>query len=145
MTAFRVNEPNVVYETFGEEIVLVNLDTGKYYSISESGPAIWTDLIDGFGIDEIASRIHSRYIGNSDSIVASVAAFVDRLVSEKLLVEAADLAAMPRPQSVASNKSKVPFTSPVIENYEDMQDLLLLDPIHDVDSAGWPVAKKNTE
>jgi hypothetical protein len=27
--------------------------------------------------------------------------------------------------------------------YEDMQDLLLLDPIHDVDETGWPARKQD--
>jgi hypothetical protein len=35
--------------------------------------------------------------------------------------------------------AKKPFTDPVIEIYTDLQDLLLLDPIHDVDDRGWPV------
>ena len=30
---------------------------------------------------------------------------------------------------------------PVLEKYTDMQELLLLDPIHDVEEAGWPKAK----
>ena len=28
-----------------------------------------------------------------------------------------------------------------MEKYDDMQELLLLDPIHEVDEAGWPVKK----
>jgi hypothetical protein len=27
--------------------------------------------------------------------------------------------------------------------YTDMQSLLLLDPVHDVDSQGWPILKPN--
>jgi hypothetical protein len=30
------------------------------------------------------------------------------------------------------------FQPPTLESYNDMQDLLLLDPIHDVDDMGWP-------
>jgi hypothetical protein len=29
----------------------------------------------------------------------------------------------------------------VLERYTDMQELLLLDPIHDVDESGWPHRK----
>jgi hypothetical protein len=31
--------------------------------------------------------------------------------------------------------------APVLEKYTDMQELLLLDPIHDVEEAGWPKAR----
>ena len=30
------------------------------------------------------------------------------------------------------------FETPVLEKYTDMAELLLLDPIHDVDATGWP-------
>jgi hypothetical protein len=30
---------------------------------------------------------------------------------------------------------------PLLRKYTDMRDLLLLDPIHDVDEQGWPVRK----
>jgi hypothetical protein len=34
-----------------------------------------------------------------------------------------------------------PFTPPALTKFTDMQDLLLLDPIHDVGSGGWPAKK----
>jgi len=143
MTAFRVNEPNVVYEIFDEEIIVVNLDAGNYYSISGTGRTIWIDLVGGCGINEIASRIQGRHTGEFDAIAAAVAAFADRLVNEELLVRAGDVVAWPRTASIEQAGDRTPFKPPSIEKYEDMQDLLGLDPIHDVDSAGWPVVKKN--
>jgi hypothetical protein len=143
MAVFRVNEPDVVYETFEGEVVVVNLDTGNYYSLSGTGPAIWTDLVGGFGIDEIAERIQSRYTGGSDAILAAIAAFTDRLVGEKLLIGAGSPAARVQSSLIETAANRAPFAPPLIENYEDMQDLLMLDPIHEVDTAGWPVVKKN--
>jgi hypothetical protein len=34
--------------------------------------------------------------------------------------------------------AKHTFAEPVIEEFDDMQGLLLLDPIHDVSEEGWP-------
>jgi hypothetical protein len=34
---------------------------------------------------------------------------------------------------------------PVLERYTDMQELLFLDPIHDVDESGWPHRKVEGE
>jgi hypothetical protein len=144
MTVFRVNEPDVVYETFDEEVVVVNLDTGKYYSLSGTGPAIWIDLVDGCGIDEIARRMQNRHIGEFGVFVAAVTAFADRLVSEELLIRLGNAVSRPRIASLEPAATKTPFAAPTIENYDDMQDLLMLDPVHEVDPAGWPVEKKNT-
>lgn len=141
MTRFRLNEPDVVFEAFDEEIVLVNLDSGNYYSLSGTAPSIFIDLVDGMSIDEVIHRIQRRHTGESEVIGAAVAAFVARLVGEKMLVEAADRQAQPRVASPEGTANRTPFQAPVIESYTDMQDLLMLDPIHDVDTAGWPVAK----
>ncbi len=43
--------------------------------------------------------------------------------------------------AVSTDESKTPFQIPVLDVYSDMQDLLLLDPIHDVDETGWPTPK----
>lgn len=140
MPRFRVNEPNVVYEAFDEEIVAVNLDSGNYYSISRSGPKIWMDIADGSSSEEIVDRLASCYTGEQYAIVSEVEAFINRLLAEKLIVEAFELPnGRTAPNGFALEKA--PFEAPVIENYSDMQDLLMLDPIHDVDPAGWPAAK----
>jgi hypothetical protein len=34
-----------------------------------------------------------------------------------------------------------PFRVPVLNRYSDMADMLLLDPVHDVEESGWPVPK----
>ena len=34
-----------------------------------------------------------------------------------------------------------PFVPPTLEKYTDMQDLVLLDPVHEVDERGWPHAQ----
>jgi hypothetical protein len=36
---------------------------------------------------------------------------------------------------------KPPFEMPKLSKYTDMEDLLALDPIHEVDEMGWPNAK----
>ena len=33
------------------------------------------------------------------------------------------------------------YAAPKLATYSDLQDLLLLDPIHDVDETGWPAAR----
>jgi hypothetical protein len=140
---FRVNEPSVLFESFDEEIVAVNLDTGNYYSISKTGPMIWMDAVNGLSVEEIVDRVGSRYTGERDAIATEVGAFIDRLLSNELLVESSGVSPR-RERTLVLGADRTQFVSPVIENYSDMQDLLMLDPIHDVDAAGWPVAKTNS-
>jgi len=37
------------------------------------------------------------------------------------------------------------FEKPKLQKFTDMQDLLLLDPIHEVDEAGWPHTRNDTD
>lgn len=144
MRRFRVNEPDVVFETFDEEIVAVNLETGNYYSLSKTGPQIWMAIAEGCALDEIVENLHSTYLGERAIVAAATTSFLERLISEQLLVEEASPGPTRGPAAALTPSAETrPFESPVIENYSDMQDLLMLDPIHDVDPAGWPVAKTN--
>ena len=31
------------------------------------------------------------------------------------------------------------YESPIVESFDDLETLLLIDPIHEVDDAGWPL------
>jgi len=63
--------------------------------------------------------------------------FTARLLEEGLIVPApADNPGSPLP---VPERSSVGFSTPTMSVYTDMEDLLLLDPIHDVDETGWPV------
>ena len=39
------------------------------------------------------------------------------------------------------NRTKLEFAAPVLRKYTDMQDFLLVDPIHQTTDAGWPEAR----
>ena len=42
--AFRINRPNVVSESFESEVVIVNLDSGCYFSLLGSATTLWLQL-----------------------------------------------------------------------------------------------------
>jgi hypothetical protein len=41
------------------------------------------------------------------------------------------------------DRPKAPFAEPALEKHTDMQDLILLDPVHEVDARGWPHAAED--
>jgi hypothetical protein len=131
---FRVNTPPVIHQTLDGEVIVVNLDTGTYYSITGSGTQIWTALLDGVSSDAVAAAARQRYAATPDAEEA-VRAFVELLVDEQLLAPAAATAAS-EPSEVLAGSAD--FAPPRLERYTDMQELLMLDPIHDVDEQGWP-------
>ena len=137
---FRVNS-KVVHEAFEDELVIVNLDNGNYYTLSSVGADVWALLGAGATSEEIITAISAVYSGTPDTVREGVTQLVASLVAENLMLPAPTRT--PEPSSsiltpLEDGEQRV-FETPVLQKYLDMQALLLLDPIHEVDEAGWPL------
>jgi len=119
----------VIDEAFDGEAVLVHMGTGCYFSLNAAATAEWPLLQDGRSPGAIAASL-----GWEPSLVED---FVERLRAE-LLVEEAESDA-----GVTVVDAPPPASEPVLQRFSDMQDLLMLDPIHDIDldGDGWPVTR----
>jgi len=141
MDYFRVNAPNVIHEIIDGEAVVVNLQTGSYYSIDKIGALVWEYVEKGLSLGEIVDIVARRYDGEPGAIDEGIRRLFGRLQEEGLI---APLDARPAGNGhtvaidTGSDGTKAPFEPPVLHKYTDMEDLLLLDPIHDVDETGWP-------
>lgn len=139
---FRVNTPNVVAEAFDDEMVLVNLDNGSYYTLDQAGLDIWRQIEQMADLDGICSAVASADDGNRADIEHAIRTFIETLREEGLIAAVEHDADLPTGLSCAACPvNGRPFTVPVLQRYTDMQELLLLDPIHEVDEAGWPCVK----
>jgi Coenzyme PQQ synthesis protein D (PqqD) len=137
---FRVNEPTVATEKLDNEVMIVNLEKGNYYSLNGVGAVIWDLLASGHTEGSILSEIVEGYAGDSGVMRQSLDRFVSELRAEELIV-ASDLepaSGSHAPERVAAGE-RPEFAAPRLEKYTDMQELLLIDPIHEVnDDHGWP-------
>ena len=130
---YRTNEPDVTAETFEEEVIVINLANGRYHSLRGSGTWLWRALAAGLSRREAIDRLLAAGDATPDA-AERAAAFIDRLVTEELLVAAPDQA----PTSKADVEPPAGFLEPLIETFTDMENLLAIDPIHEVDVQGWP-------
>lgn len=132
---FTTIVPDIVSEMFDGELVTANYGSGLYYSISREGCFIWQGLARGMTIPEITRWLSGHYAPQTDDLGPLVRNFVEKLVEEGLILTSTT------DEPPASELPKLPdgvFSAPTIERFGDLQDLLLLDPVHDVDQAGWP-------
>jgi len=142
----KVNAPQVVGEVIDGEAIIVNLKSGIYYSLAGPGGLVWSCIERQATRAEITAAVRARYSAETGVIETDVARLVDELVAEGLAVPA-DAAGEPAPPGGACQDSEMatPYEAPVLNRYEDMHDLLLLDPIHEVDQMGWPNVKPAQE
>ena len=144
---FKVNTPPVIHQTLDGEVIVVNLDTGTYYSLAGSSAEIWTAVEQGSSVDETVEATLGRYDGSRAEVEPAVREFIDELVSEELIApsELAPPAAANRTNHANGTGTTLPFVPPRLDKYVDMQELLMLDPIHEVDERGWPHSAGNGE
>ncbi|MFN7983231.1 MAG: PqqD family protein [Vicinamibacterales bacterium] len=140
---FRSNSPNVVHEVFDDEVVVVNLDTGRYFSLRDASARLWNLAIEGATVQDMTAWFAACHTTPAADIERDIEGLMQTLIEHQLLVPASDERVFTAPAT--PTKANDLFTLPPLQVFTDMQDLLLLDPIHEVDEGGWPLAKPQTD
>jgi len=137
-------QAGVIHQDFEGECVVIDLDTGNYFSLQGAAGALWRRLTAGAASTaDLADELVALYEVEPATALADAASFIADLARETLVVDGAGTA-------VAAGSPPVPdraaYAAPRVDAYRELQDLLLLDPVHEVDPAvGWPQATGRTE
>ncbi len=134
-TLYGVNYPNVVAEPFDGEWVIVNLDTGTYFSMDGSAGVLWPYAVAGLTLDDFIDQA-ARIFPTAGSQVRQDAKEFHQQLREHSLIRPIEAEQF---NEVQMTVSVVEYAPPRMSVHADLQDILLLDPVHDVDAAGWPV------
>jgi outer membrane protein assembly factor BamB len=133
---YRINSPHVVAETLDGEATIVDLENGTYYALNESGSFIWERLTRGSEPTEVAAGLASAYELDSELATEAVEELLKELSEHALIVPASNGTASAAVNGAPAGAGA--YAAPQLSTYTDMQELLLLDPIHEVDESGWP-------
>lgn len=142
MKAYRINSPAVINETIEGESVIINLEDGFYYSLDNVGAVIWEALNQETSVSSIVKIVTAKFSGDEAEIEKGIYGLIAELAKEELIIPIEN----GKDVAVVENSEKTPYLAPKLNKFGDMQDLLLLDPIHEVDEKGWPYSKpENTQ
>jgi hypothetical protein len=134
---YEINAPDVVSEAFDGECVVLNLSNGRYYSMIDSANLLWTSLADGTSPQAIIER--ATMAGNVHA--AAIESFLEKVIELQLVRLASSAEPLMMDAALAERVANID-TAPLVEVFDDLADLILADPVHDVDEgAGWPVQK----
>lgn len=137
MARYRLNHPDVIQETLDGEVIIVHTTSGLYYNLDGTGAFVWNALLAGHTPEQITTAYSDDSGEATAAVTATLDDFVRQLEKEGLLL-ASDTATGPE----AIPQPAQPFSAPTLNKFTDMQELLLVDPIHEVDPrAGWPELK----
>jgi len=85
MTAYTIDKSRFVFEQFDKEMVLINLEDGLYYNVSDTGTEVLHLLEQGLSVAEVLDVLSARYV-NKDELPALVEGFVAELEKQGILL-----------------------------------------------------------
>ena len=137
-----LTNPQAIHETIDGETIIIDLATGTYFSLLGAAPTIWNALAAGATTDELVRSVEQAYIVESTDVAGDVDTFLRMLEGEQLIAATDDDDGSASAVGVAAtgDVDRLPYVQPKLEKYTDMQDIIMLDPVHEVDSRGWPHA-----
>ena len=119
-------------DTLEGETVLIDATRGHLFLCSGIASHIWHVFIEGQSSEALIAAVVQRY---GDAAMAPTRAFITELERAEMLTDV-------KPPTVAdASPGDWPsvFAPPSMERFEDIADIIQMDPIHDVDHAqGWP-------
>jgi hypothetical protein len=137
---FRIDRSRIIAQAFDDETVLVDMDSGFYYSISPAASEVLELLDGGWPVEAIGGQLFAAE-ADGERYRGAILEFVEQLKGESIVVACAaeenDAVAPSAPsRKYAAGEA---YELPRLERYDDMRELLLIDPVHQVDrSHGWP-------
>ncbi len=126
----------IVHETLDGEAVIINLQSGTYYSLQGIGAVLWQDIVAGTTPRGLRDRLVRELSVTAAVAVAAIDAFLADLAAEGLVAADRPLSPMSAEPGTVSAELAPALA---LQRYTDVQELLALDPVHDVDEVGWPV------
>ena len=137
-----INSPTAVSEVIDGELVVINLEKGSYYSSEGIGAYLWQCVEQRVAPGAILASLTGGFGLAPEQARADLESYFGALRREGLIREAGPDEAL---TGDAPDVAGLPYAPPELKVYSDMQDLLLLDPIHDVGEEGWPVKPRTPD
>lgn len=140
MHKYLTTPSHLSFETIDHETIIIDLKKGHYHSLENLASTIWIALSNGISTQSIQDALLSHPSFPKENVLEDFNHFLNSLEE----AEIADFVEQDRPSTPFTFTESV-YEKPVMETFTDMEDLLLLDPIHETDEKGWPQEKKEAE
>jgi hypothetical protein len=134
-TRLEVDADRFAYETIDAEVIVIDRIGGIFYSLRGSACVLWPALANGVDRDRLVHWVAEGFLMDRAAVQAAVEPFLGLLLAEGILQRVEGEGATSAEKLVVEGA----FEPPTFEKFTDMQDLLTMDPLHEVDDEeGWP-------
>ena len=132
---YKLNEEKMFYDMAEGQAIVINFATGMYYGTSSLGSAVLEALLNGASVEAVVAALKALS-GCPEDIQASVETFIQALREKEILVPAEGTGT----DCVVDAAMLADGFALTVDEFAEVQDLILADPVHDVDvEQGWPI------
>ena len=75
----------VLFQDLGEEVVLLEVESGQYYGLNAVGARMWSLLQQGQPVSQVLSTLHEEYEASEEQLSADLKQFLIQLQSKGLI------------------------------------------------------------
>lgn len=132
------------HERLDGEIIAIDTRNGSYYSLCGPAADCWTLIAGEFSTEEwrrlLSQAFDTKELEGLNEFIQSCINFdlIEETTNQQIEAQAN------KPKSaLLDDYLRTAWSRPEIIHFDDLQDLIKIDPIHDTSSFGWPVAESN--
>jgi len=140
MAQVELNSSGISCERLDGEMVIISFETGKYFN-SNGAAADILYLIENSVDHSLWGQILSTQFSDFEESSSGIAEFLGLLLEEKIVLESPGVVV--KTIDLPTDYQRGAWQKPALLVFDDLADLLLIDPIHDTSLEGWPTVKND--
>ena len=137
MTNYKLNDEKMFADVTDGVAIIINSETGIYYGMNSFGTNVYENIVNGASIEDVLAKL--KTIGATNDIEKEFNKFVQIMLDKELLISADSSSSE---VNIDEDLAKEDNFELSINEYNDAQEMLLTDPIHEVkEETGWTPEK----
>lgn len=136
---YVLNEAKMFTDITDGIAIIINSETGIYYGLNVFATNVYENIVRGVSIEDIKEELKNINPDNN-AILDNFEAFIKAMAEKEILI----LSSEDKNETAQIDKNSAKEDNFILElkEYNDAQELLLADPIHEVkDETGWTPEK----
>lgn len=136
---YVLNEAKMFTDITDGIAIIINSETGIYYGLNAFATNVYENIVRGVSIEDIKEELKNINSDNN-AILDNFEAFIKAMAEKEILI----LSSEDKNETAQIDKNSAKEDNFILElkEYNDAQELLLADPIHEVkDETGWTPEK----
>jgi hypothetical protein len=82
-----VRSDSLVGAEMGARLLMMHIESGKYYDLNATARLLWEALSDARRVDELCSLLQARFEVDDETCLASVKAMLTEFFAENMIVQ----------------------------------------------------------